>query len=217
MFFLEVNPVSYEKLKRLILDCVTMDSLPWDPKIEPYIERIKRGERAGAVIREFMRTIDMKRTWTLKHKGKEYKVHMTSKFKGHATANLDSKAAMQSENLVAVATRVLQCLANLDRLLRTGKPTYLIEDDGHRNSKGEVAHPGYHWVYIEDECEGRVKGRVMVQIAIPPEEKSKQEKFPELNRLYHIIAEGAPHFEARHKQFEEKMATEGDVVVSLHP
>ncbi len=208
--------MSYENLKRLILDCVTMDSLPWDPKIEPYIERIKRGERAGAVIREFMGTINMKRTWTLKYDGKVYMVKMNSKFKGHVSAPLGSKGAMNSKNLIDVSTRILQCLANLDTLLIEGKPTRIIKDDGHVRN-GKVAHDGYQWIYIEDECEGRVKGRVMVQIALPPEKRTKQEKFAELNRLYHIIAEGYPYFPQRHETFMANQATEGMVEVELNP
>ena len=132
---------------------------------------------------------------------------MSSPYKGR-TANDDA-------NLVAVSTRVLQCLAELDTLLREGRPTRLIPDDGHER-RGKVQHPGYKWIYIEDECEGDVKGRVMVQIAIPPEEAVNRPKFAESNRLYHIMPEGADNFDERQKSFDQYQATEGEVRVTLN-
>lgn len=210
----------YEDLRRYIArsmeESVILDSIPFDPSIVPYVNRVKNGEPAGRVIRDFMRTIDSKRTWTLRHNLKSYHVIMNSKFTGHVSAPYKGRTINDDPDLVTVVTRILQCLAGLDGLLRNGNPTHLIPDDGHEGKNGEQKHPGYKWVYIEDECEGEVKGKVMVHIALPPDEAVNRPKFPESNRVYHVLPEGAENFANRQKDFDKYRAAKGEVTVTLN-
>lgn len=207
--------MSYESLRRMILDCVTMDSVPEDPRIEPYMDRLKRGEPAGRVIRDFMKaTLDRKKIWTIRLRGKAYRVIMNSKFIGHVSRPYEGHTVDTNKDLLVVVRRILQCVAGLEHVLLEGRASDLIDDDKHiSKSTKKEAHPNHKWIYFEDECEGTVNGRVMVQVAIPPESKGK---WAQPNSLYHILPEGSLKFPERHSALEEKEVPRGTIIVEMN-
>ena len=215
--------MGYELLRNFIISACSDDyvasvnatfDMVHNPLIDPYVDRIRQGENAGAVVREFIKEhVDGTRSWTLKVNNESYTVRIKSRFVGHVAHPLEWVTSKTDPDIVSVSKNILNCLANLDDVLRNGRPTRYIPDDGH-NPK----HAGFKWVYVSDEIEGEASGRVLVQISVPPAERLNNSKFPTSPLVYHIVTKGKqyPKFGENVDRYERNKALEGEVTITLN-
>lgn len=210
--------MSYEDLRRTIHElcrysyCV-YDSVPVTPEARLYFDRLDRGESPEKVVREFAQKITRGQVWTVRVQNKTYKLHLNSKLNGKTGSNFKNK---NDKNVIDLAKLVITCLENLESVIENGDKSRFIEDDGHVNSHGVPAHPGFKWIYSKDVVEEPdLKGTVMVQMAFPPKGPKTQKLSPPRNFVYNVTASGTKRFEEREKMLERNMALQGEVYISL--
>lgn len=216
----------YEDLKRMILDSCRdvlcnenfiLDSIDSTAESKPYEERIDAGEYPRAVVREFAKKIVDGRTWTVRVDGKAYLVRFTSSFKGEVASKVPSSVnrnanERQRKKKLSIAKRTIICLANLEKILASGKCTRLMANDD-RIKAGITHHKGWRWIYAGDKSTAvGAKGTVLVQMAFPNPEFEKGRP----NTVYNVAVEGNKHFPTRQKQFRANLALNGEVDIVLN-
>lgn len=201
---------TYFRLRQILFDSWAFDSIRSTVDLAPFFERLDKGEGVFKVIRDYVKTIDTNRNWTVRVGNESYVVRIYKKIAGESS----SKIPKEKSQAKLIAKRILICLANLENILKDGIKTRFIPNDNRKNINGVIRHEGWRWIYVREFIEEPgLEGGVIVQLGFPNPEKTSSNPN---NMIYNTATSGMSFYEKRAQQFEKFKAAEAEVAITLN-
>lgn len=203
--------MSYETLRRLILDSISM-SLEQKRNAEPYFRRLRKlqelqlkgvpskEDSVYKVLNDFVKNHVGRREYSVTIDGKTYPVVLKKDIAGKVSSGIRGKG---TKEVMRIARLLIVCLSNIDDVLENGRKTKFVP-----NAAESDRHKGAQWLYVNDySVEPGLTGEVTVEIEFP-EEKGR------INSVYHVTTEGSVGYEQMMEaRIIPKFALEGEVTI----